>query len=117
MVSWYVDSNESVGKRADFQDEETEETDPGRVKSEVDSYTGVSIKVSFNSKQDEGQRISQLSGGQKSLVALATGKLWTFVFRRNKADDQYSLFKNVIQRHSTSLTKLTLPSILSTVRL
>ncbi|GMK53629.1 hypothetical protein CspeluHIS016_0102150 [Cutaneotrichosporon spelunceum] len=40
--------------------------------SEIDSYTGVSIKVSFNSKEDEGQRISQLSGGQKSLVALAT---------------------------------------------
>jgi len=32
----------------------------------------VSIKVSFNSKHDEGLRIQQLSGGQKSLVALAT---------------------------------------------
>jgi structural maintenance of chromosome 3 (chondroitin sulfate proteoglycan 6) len=31
-------------------------------------------QVSFNSKADEGQRIQQLSGGQKSLVALATGK-------------------------------------------
>jgi len=40
-------------------------------KSSVDNYTGVSIKVSFNSKSDEGLRISQLSGGQKSLVALA----------------------------------------------
>lgn len=29
-------------------------------------------KVSFNSKVDEGLRIQQLSGGQKSLVALAT---------------------------------------------
>lgn len=57
------------------QEEETEETDPQRLKTEVDNYTGVSIKVSFNSKRDEGQRISQLSGGQKSLVALATGKL------------------------------------------
>lgn len=38
----------------------------------VESYTGVSIKVSFNSKLDEGLRIQQLSGGQKSLVALAT---------------------------------------------
>ena len=35
-------------------------------------YTGISIKVSFNSKVDEGLRIQQLSGGQKSLVALAT---------------------------------------------
>ncbi|KAF8335540.1 RecF/RecN/SMC [Amanita rubescens] len=40
-------------------------------KGSVDNYTGVSIKVSFNSKSDEGLRISQLSGGQKSLVALA----------------------------------------------
>ncbi|KAJ4482444.1 structural maintenance of chromosome protein 3 [Lentinula aciculospora] len=40
--------------------------------SSIDNYTGVSIKVSFNSKADEGLRIQQLSGGQKSLVALAT---------------------------------------------
>ena len=33
----------------------------------------ISVKVSFNSKVDEGLRIQQLSGGQKSLVALATG--------------------------------------------
>nr|WJN25093.1 cohesin complex subunit [Tranzscheliella williamsii] len=39
---------------------------------QVENYTGVSIKVSFNSKHDEGLRIQQLSGGQKSLVALAT---------------------------------------------
>ncbi|MBW0487261.1 hypothetical protein O181_026976 [Austropuccinia psidii MF-1] len=38
----------------------------------ISQYTGVSIKVSFNSKVDEGLRIQQLSGGQKSLVALAT---------------------------------------------
>jgi ABC-type Mn2+/Zn2+ transport system ATPase subunit len=31
-------------------------------------------QVSFNSKSNEGLRIQQLSGGQKSLVALATGK-------------------------------------------
>lgn len=37
----------------------------------IEAYTGISIKVSFNSKSDEGLRIQQLSGGQKSLVALA----------------------------------------------
>ncbi|KAK5170296.1 Structural maintenance of chromosomes protein 3 [Saxophila tyrrhenica] len=37
----------------------------------VESYTGVGISVSFNSKHDEQQRIQQLSGGQKSLCALA----------------------------------------------
>ena len=51
----------------DAVQEEQEETQ----QSTVDNYTGVAIKVSFNSKVDEGLRIQQLSGGQKSLVALA----------------------------------------------
>lgn len=38
---------------------------------DIDMYTGVSIKVSFNSSDSEGLRLQQLSGGQKSLVALA----------------------------------------------
>ena len=37
----------------------------------VENYCGVAIAVSFNSKHDEQQRIQQLSGGQKSLCALA----------------------------------------------
>ncbi|KAI9244206.1 RecF/RecN/SMC [Phascolomyces articulosus] len=37
----------------------------------VERYHGVAIKVSFNSKSDEGTIMQQLSGGQKSLVALA----------------------------------------------
>lgn len=37
----------------------------------VENYIGVSISVSFNSKHDEQQRIEQLSGGQKSLCAIA----------------------------------------------
>ncbi|KAG0746639.1 hypothetical protein G6F57_008240 [Rhizopus arrhizus] len=39
--------------------------------SSVDSFSGVSINVSFNSKTGGGIFIQQLSGGQKSLVALA----------------------------------------------
>lgn len=39
--------------------------------SRVENYIGVSIRVSFNSKRDEQQRLEQLSGGQKSLCALA----------------------------------------------
>lgn len=60
-------------------------TDPGRMDAEddededervrrsdgVENYAGVGIAVSFNSKFDEQQRIQQLSGGQKSLCALA----------------------------------------------
>jgi structural maintenance of chromosome 3 (chondroitin sulfate proteoglycan 6) len=34
-------------------------------------FSGVAIRVSFNGKADEGLLMSQLSGGQKSLVALA----------------------------------------------
>ena len=42
--------------------EESEEEPTG-----VESYTGVGISVSFNSKvMDEQQKIQQLSGGQKS---------------------------------------------------
>lgn len=36
-----------------------------------DLYSGVSLTVSFNSKSDEQQHIEQLSGGQKSLCAIA----------------------------------------------
>ncbi|KAK3117971.1 Structural maintenance of chromosomes protein 3 [Teratosphaeriaceae sp. CCFEE 6253] len=51
--------------------EDSEEDEDEAAKSRVESYTGVGISVSFNSKHDEQQRIQQLSGGQKSLCALA----------------------------------------------
>ncbi|KAH8083787.1 structural maintenance of chromosome protein 3 [Cristinia sonorae] len=61
-----------IQRRIDQDDEDAEEGGEDTQQSSVDHYTGVSIKVSFNSKVDEGLRIQQLSGGQKSLVALAT---------------------------------------------
>lgn len=60
-----------IQRRMD-QDEEADEDAEETQQSTIDNYTGVSIKVSFNSQVDEGLRIQQLSGGQKSLVALAT---------------------------------------------
>jgi structural maintenance of chromosome 3 (chondroitin sulfate proteoglycan 6) len=60
-----------IQRRIDQDDDEVDEADDTQ-QSAIDNYTGVSIKVSFNSKVDEGLRIQQLSGGQKSLVALAT---------------------------------------------
>eukprot|EP01135_Chromosphaera_perkinsii_P000613 Nk52_evm16s136 gene=Nk52_evmTU16s136 len=39
-------------------------------KSRVDSYKGVTIRVTFTGKDDETHFIQQLSGGQKSMVAL-----------------------------------------------
>jgi hypothetical protein len=47
--------------------------------------------VSFNSKVDEGLRIQQLSGGQKSLVALATGSLNSYYLNFILADAFRSL--------------------------
>ncbi|KAF2230010.1 chromosome segregation protein SudA [Viridothelium virens] len=52
--------------RAQEEESEDEERRDG-----VENYQGVGISVSFNSKHDEQQRIQQLSGGQKSLCALA----------------------------------------------
>ena len=55
--------------RADSEDEAAGAPDrPGRG---VDAYVGVSLAVSFTSKHDDQQRLPQLSGGQKSLCALA----------------------------------------------
>jgi structural maintenance of chromosome 3 (chondroitin sulfate proteoglycan 6) len=51
-------------------DDESDDDDAPRG-SGVENYTGIGISVSFNSKHDEQQRIQQLSGGQKSLCALA----------------------------------------------
>ncbi|KAJ2782010.1 Structural maintenance of chromosomes protein 3 [Coemansia javaensis] len=52
----------------------------GNAQGSVDNYIGVSIRVSFNSTSDEGLRMQQLSGGQKSLVAL------TLIFAIQRCD-------------------------------
>ncbi|KAF2822936.1 RecF/RecN/SMC protein [Ophiobolus disseminans] len=66
-------SDADVRGRADEDESgsDNEEETQAKKGSKVAEYTGVSIAVSFNSKHDEQQRISQLSGGQKSLCALA----------------------------------------------
>ena len=69
-----------------MQDEEAMDEADDTQQSTIDNYTGVAIKVSFNSKVDEGLRIQQLSGGQKSLVALATGMRSAF---QHGCDDSY----------------------------
>ncbi|KAI8339568.1 hypothetical protein BC941DRAFT_254380 [Chlamydoabsidia padenii] len=47
------------------------DTDGGSTPNAIERYSGVAIQVSFNSQSDEGMIMQQLSGGQKSLVALA----------------------------------------------
>ncbi|EMG47223.1 sudA Chromosome segregation protein sudA [Candida maltosa Xu316] len=54
-----------IGKLIMQKKDETNDSD------DIDNYSGVAISVSFNSKNDEQQRIEQLSGGQKSLCAIA----------------------------------------------
>jgi structural maintenance of chromosome 3 (chondroitin sulfate proteoglycan 6) len=70
-------SDREAGRARGALDDESDEEDGrngaanGHKRSTVENYTGVGISVSFNSKHDEQQRIQQLSGGQKSLCALA----------------------------------------------
>ncbi|KAH6668944.1 putative chromosome segregation protein sudA [Halenospora varia] len=59
-----------IQRKTDKRVREEEDSDD-EPRESVENYTGVGISVSFNSKHDEQQRIQQLSGGQKSLCALA----------------------------------------------
>jgi structural maintenance of chromosome 3 (chondroitin sulfate proteoglycan 6) len=54
----------------DFDSEQVSSQSSGQQMS-VDDFTGVGIKVSFNGRTNEMRDMQQLSGGQKSLVALA----------------------------------------------
>jgi len=59
-----------IQRKTDQRNRDDEDSDE-EPRESVENYTGVGISVSFNSKHDEQQRIQQLSGGQKSLCALA----------------------------------------------
>lgn len=61
----------SDGRRRGRNDAaDSEEEEPASNANSVENYVGIGISVSFNSKEDDQQRIEQLSGGQKSLCAL-----------------------------------------------
>lgn len=62
-LSQYPDTAEHVGITGDQE--------PGSQTKSIESFIGISISVSFNSKKDEQQKLEQLSGGQKSLCALS----------------------------------------------
>lgn len=53
------------------EEEESEASSQQSTVPLVDQFTGISIKVSFTGKSAETREMNQLSGGQKSLVALA----------------------------------------------
>ncbi|CAN3359064.1 structural maintenance of chromosomes protein 3 [Diutina catenulata] len=62
-LTMVTETSENEGADSDV---EMEDADPAQ-----EQFVGVAIKVSFNSTSDEQQRIEQLSGGQKSLCAIA----------------------------------------------
>lgn len=68
-LSQYPDSNGQDGENSDLEDSAAEESESAN--DLIDSYVGISISVSFNSKKDEQQQLEQLSGGQKTVCALS----------------------------------------------
>ncbi|KAG8431105.1 hypothetical protein GDO86_019414 [Hymenochirus boettgeri] len=71
-----------VMKKGDIEGSQSQDEGEGSAEGEkgstsqssvpsVDQFTGVGIRVSFTGKQAEMREMQQLSGGQKSLVALA----------------------------------------------
>jgi structural maintenance of chromosome 3 (chondroitin sulfate proteoglycan 6) len=66
-----ADGRRRRNNESDDEEDEEEESAAGvDGTTSVENYIGIGISVSFNSKEDEQQRIEQLSGGQKSLCAL-----------------------------------------------
>ncbi len=102
------------GKAGDAMDVDDEDSEEERDQSSVESYAGVAIRVSFNSKTNEGLKIQQLSGGQKALVALAMSKFSRCLQPRVAQADpclfvavQSSQSRSATPRRSTCLTRLT----------
>ncbi|AMD19320.1 HBR419Wp [Eremothecium sinecaudum] len=65
-------SPETQGRRQrKRKNNEVDESAPATQDNGNSIYSGVSIEVSFNSKSDEQLRVEQLSGGQKTVCAIA----------------------------------------------
>ena len=80
----------------------------------IDNFTGVSIRVSFSGSNAEMKDMMQLSGGQKSLVALA------FIFAIQKCDPApFYLFDEIDQaldpQHRKAVAGKTCRSFASTL--
>lgn len=73
-------------------DKDDESDNEAPQSSNVDNFTGVGIRVSFTAKSAEMREMNQLSGGQKSLVAL------TMIFAIQKCDPApFYLFDEIDQ--------------------
>jgi len=89
--------------------------EPEQDEGGVENYTGVSIRVSFKSKSNEGLKLQQLSGGQKALVALAMSRARLHSICPDQDTDrflhwrrQFLRFRNAIPLLSTSSMRLML---------
>ncbi|KAL5470715.1 hypothetical protein EMCRGX_G028721 [Ephydatia muelleri] len=96
---------EAVGEESSTQEDGAPKKKKRKQKKpdEVDLFTGVSIQVSFTGQNSETKELQQLSGGQKSLVALA------MIFAIQKCDPApFYLFDEIDQaldshhRHSVA---------------
>lgn len=78
--------------KTDKEDDDDDDSEAPAPASNVDNFTGVGIRVSFTAKSAEMREMNQLSGGQKSLVAL------TMIFAIQKCDPApFYLFDEIDQ--------------------
>ncbi|CAF1307748.1 unnamed protein product, partial [Didymodactylos carnosus] len=83
-----------LSKKGDNEDFDSDQVNSQSQSSSmfVDDFTGVGIKVSFNGKANEMRNMQQLSGVQKSLVALP------LIFSIQKCDSaSFYLFDKIDQ--------------------
>lgn len=66
-----TDHQEDPNNDDDVNMSDEDENNDSPSKSVEEMYSGVSISVSFNSKKNEQQHVEQLSGGQKTVCAVA----------------------------------------------
>jgi structural maintenance of chromosome 3 (chondroitin sulfate proteoglycan 6) len=71
FLSQYADTNDKEQLEDGNEESATDSSEEEEEINSIDSFVGISISVSFNSKKNEQQRLEQLSGGQKSLCALS----------------------------------------------
>lgn len=83
-------TDESANRQDD--DDDSSASSSQRQVPQVDQFSGISIRVSFTGKSAETREMNQLSGGQKSLVAL------TMIFAIQKCDPApFYLFDEIDQ--------------------
>uniref|UniRef100_A0A7M5WMF7 RecF/RecN/SMC N-terminal domain-containing protein n=1 Tax=Clytia hemisphaerica TaxID=252671 RepID=A0A7M5WMF7_9CNID len=90
LIMKRAEAKESIEE--DSQSQSTDQSSSQRSAKQYDEFSGISIKVSFTGKSAETLEMNQLSGGQKTLVAL------TLIFAIQKCDPApFYLFDEIDQ--------------------